>query len=213
MGDRDDPTAQLPETLEVGNSRPPAGRPPARWWRDSAAILVLLVGVALGAVAVLVWQDRAGSPPPADSDDQRSQPFDEHAVELILLRTVPPETPQGKAAAETDELHVAGAILLSGIVTSTVWEINDTSHGLDVRSPSLPVTVTPATRYQFLTLRIVVRDCKKATRWRPAAGTRPFTVAWRDEGGKEHLDRAGDFDLPVATSFAHHIAAECTSNR
>jgi len=59
----------------------------------------------------------------------------------------------------------------------------------------------------LLDLQVIVGDCKAATRWTPK--DRPFTIAWRDEYGREHLDRAGDFDRAMATALIRHINAVC----
>ena len=58
-------------------------------------------------------------------------------------------------------LRIGGAVILSGVVTSTVLRIEG--------------------------------------RWRPV--DRPFLVFWRDEYGKKHLDRAGDFSWSVSKAM------------
>lgn len=121
----------------------------------------------------------------------------------MLIEAVPPRT----QASETRPLQVDGAFLLSGTVTSTVLSINNPDDSLDVRTPALPVTVSPTARFQAVSLRIVVRDCKVANRWTPAG--RPFSITWRDEYGKEHMDSAGDFDRSMADSLVRYVDAVC----
>ncbi len=125
----------------------------------------------------------------------------------MLLEAVPPRTHPSSRESEISPLRVDGAFLLSGLVTSTVVRINNPDHSLDVRAAALPVTVSPTARFQPVSLEIMVRDCKAATRWTPV--DRPFTITWRDEDGKEHLDRAGDFDESMASSLVRYIDAAC----
>lgn len=199
MRDPDDDTAQQPtETLQVGPSRPPSfQKVPTKWRPHAVAFLAFVLGVAAGAGAVLWWQAR-----PAPS------PFrpDEHAVELMLFEAVPPRTHPTGWETDNSPLHVNGALLLSGAVTSTVLGI-DSPDSLDVRAPALPLTVSPTGRYQSVTLQINVRDCEAALRWTP--GDRPFTITWRDEYGRVHEDRAGDFDRSMAVSLVRYIDAMC----
>ena len=199
MRDPDDDTAQQPtETLQVGPSRPPSfQKVPTKWRPHAVAFLAFVLGVAAGAGAVLWWQAR-----PAPS------PFrpDEHAVELMLFEAVPPRTHPTGWETDNSPLHVNGALLLSGAVTSTVLGI-DSPDSLDVRAPALPLTVSPTGRYQSVTLQIIVRDCEAALRWTP--GDRPFTITWRDEYGRVHEDRAGDFDRSIAVSLVRYIDAMC----
>jgi hypothetical protein len=77
-----------------------------------------------------------------------------------------------------------------------------------VRVPALPVTVSPTARYQSVELRLVVRDCRAASRWALDVD-RPFTIAWRDEDGRVHLDRAGDFDRSLAIPLLRYIDSSC----
>jgi hypothetical protein len=147
---------------------------------------------------VLWWQARP-APPPFRAD--------EHAVELMLFEAVPPRTHPSGGESEISPLQVDSAFLLSGAVTSTVLTISNPDHSLDVRAPALPVTVSPTARFQSVNLKIIVRDCKAATRWTPV--DRPFIITWRDEYGKRHLDRAGDFDKSMATSLIRYIDAVC----
>lgn len=147
---------------------------------------------------MLWWQARP-APPPVHAD--------EHAVELMLFEAVPPRRHPSGWVSEISPLQVDSAFLLSGALTSTVLEIDNPDHGLDVRAPALPVTVSPTARFQSVDLKIVVRDCKAATRWTPV--DRPFTITWRDERGGEHLDRAGDFDRSMASSLVRYIDAVC----
>jgi hypothetical protein len=163
----------------------------------------LVLGVAAGAGAVLAWQDPPAPPQPVPP------PFriDEHAVELMLFEVVPPRTHPSRWASENSPLQVDSAVFLSGAVTSTVLEVNNLGRGLDVRAPALPVRVSPTARFQSVNLEIIVRDCKAASRWTPA--DRPFTITWRDEHGRRHLDRAGDFDRSMASSMINYIDAVC----
>jgi hypothetical protein len=189
---------QPTETLQVGSSRPPLLE--NRWRRPAAAFLAFVVGVAAGGGAVLWWQAEPEPPPP-------SRP-DEHAVELILFEAEPSRTHPGGAESETSPLQVDGAVLLSGLVTSTVLGIG-LGDGLDVRAPGLPATVSPTDRFQSVNLMILVRDCKVATQWTP--GDRPFTIRWRDDFGRAHLDRAGDFGTTMANSLIRYIDGACAS--
>ncbi len=132
---------------------------------------------------------------------------DEHAVELVLLETDPPRTPRTGAESEASPLHVDGALLLSGVVASTVLTIDTPGRGLVVRIRALPVTVTPTARLRPVRLRIAVRDCEVASRWTPA--DRPFTITWRDEYDQEHTDRAGDFGMAMAVSLKRYVEAVC----
>lgn len=125
----------------------------------------------------------------------------------MLLEVVPPRTQPSGSGAEDSSLRVDSALFLAGAVTSTVLGVDNLDRGLDVRAPALPVTVSPTARFRSVDLEIIVRDCRAATRWTPV--DRPFTITWRDEEGKRHLDRAGDFDRPMARSLIHHIRAMC----
>jgi hypothetical protein len=131
----------------------------------------------------------------------------------MLFEAAPPRTHPSGREPDISPLHIKSAVLLSGAVTSTVLAINSPEASLDVRAPALPVIVTPTARIQSVNLKIIVQDCKAATRWTPA--DRPFTITWRDEHGREHLDRAGDFDRPMARSLIRNIEAVCgnTLNR
>ena len=196
-----DQTARPPtETLDVGPARPPLlERLPTRRLTLAVCVVVFLLGAAAGAGTVLSSQDRPAEP--------RSVPADEHAVELVLFSADPPRTHPGDRTSDAGPLLVESAVLLSGVVTSTVLSIDSADPGLGVRAPALPVTVSPTARLRELELRIVVRDCKAAAVWPPV--DRPFTSTWRDEHGREHLDRAGDFDRTTARSLASHVDAVC----
>jgi hypothetical protein len=171
---------------------------PTQWRRHALAFRAFVLGVAAGGGAAMWWQA-----PPAPA------PFraDEHAVELLLFEAVPPRTLPREWESKNSPLRVDSAFLLSGAVTSTVLTISNADQSFDVRVPALPVTVSPTARFQLVKLEIIVRDCKAATRWAPA--DRPFTIAWRDEYGKRHLDRAGDFDKSMTSSLIHYIDALC----
>ena len=203
MRDPDDHTAQQPaETLQAGPLRPPFFQKiPPRWRRHTVALFALVLGIAAGGGAALWWQTEPAPAPP--------QQVDEHAVELVLFEAVPPETQPSGEASDVRVLRVDSAFLLSGVVASTVLTIDGPDQSLDVRAPALPVTVSPDARYQAVSLAIIVRDCKVATRWTPYA--RPFTITWRDEYGKEHLDSAGDFDRSMTDSLTRHIDAACAN--
>jgi hypothetical protein len=96
-------------------------------------------------------------------------------------------------------------------VTSTVLEIATPGDGLGVRAPALPLTVSPTRRLQSLDLTIVVRDCEAAARWTP--DDRPFTITWRDEYDRVHMDRAGDFDRSMARSLSRYVDTVCGNPR
>jgi len=162
------------------------------------AFLAFVLGVAAGGGAVLGWQAPPGPPP---------FQVDEHAVELILFEVVPRRTHPSGRGSENSPLQVDSALFLAGAVTSTVLGVEHLDRSLDVRAPALPVTVSPTARFQSVNLEIIVRDCKAASRWTPV--DRPFTITWRDEDGKRHLDRAGDFDRSMASSLIHYIDAVC----
>ncbi|MGH3359844.1 MAG: hypothetical protein ACRDO7_13670, partial [Nocardioidaceae bacterium] len=167
-------------------------------WRHRAVVVIAFVsGVAACGGAVLWWQARPTSP---------SFPADEHAVELLLLDAAPPRTP-ADGGSDVGSLHVDSAVFLSGVVTSTIVRVESPDESLDVRAPALPVTVSTTGRFQSVDLTIIVRDCTAATRWTPV--DRPFTITWRDEYGKVHTDRAGDFDGSVGTSLVRSIDAAC----
>lgn len=195
-----DTAEQSPETLRVGPSRPPLFHEVPPIWRQRVVALLAFVlgGVAAGGGAVLWWQARPAPSPPLR--------FDEHAVELILFEAVPSRTPPSGSESANNPLQVDSALLLSGLLTSTVLSI-DSPDSLDVRAPALPVTVSPDGRFRSISLKIMVRDCKAAARWTPS--DRPFTISWRDEYGKVHLDRAGDFDRSMARSLIRYIEAVC----
>jgi hypothetical protein len=200
--DPEDDTAQQPtERLEVGRSRPSLlEKLPARWRPHAWALLAFVLGIAVGAGAMLWRQDRP---------ETRPSRVDEHDVELMLFDAVaPPTGPTGWASG--GPLRVKGALLLSGAVTSTVSRIDPPDPGLDVLAPALPVTVSPADRFQPVSLKIIVRDCTAASRWTP--GDRPFTIIWRDEYGKEHLDRGGDFGRSMANALVRYIEAVCDNS-
>lgn len=163
------------------------------------AVLVFALGVAAGVGAVLEWQEPEPRPAPSRSH------VDEHAVELLLFEAVTPRT--DRARNESAPLHVDGAVLLSGAVTSTVLRVKTLDPSVGIRAPGLPVTVSPTARLRSVDLEIVVHDCTAARGWTP--GDRPFTVTWRDEHGRSHLDRAGDFDRAMARSLVTYVDAVC----
>lgn len=201
MRDQDDDIALQPaETLESGPARPSLFSRVAFPWRQPvAALLAFMLGVAACAGTVLWWQGRP-EPPPFRAD--------RHDVALILFEAEPLRTPASGRYAENRPLQVGSAVLLSGPLTSTILRIGSpTSLGLGVRAPALPVTVSPARRFRSVSLQIIVRDCRSATRWTPR--DRPFTIRWRDEYGKLHDDRAGDFDGSLARALLRYIAAVC----
>ncbi len=189
------------EALEGGPSRPPLGEKWPVGWRLGAALLGFVLGVAVGGGAVL-W--RQARPEPAALWP------DEHAVELVLFQAVHPESNPSGRGREVSPLEVDGALLLSGLVTSTVLDIGVPGDRLNVRVPALPATVSPTSRFQAVTLEVSVQDCRAATQWTP--GDRPFTITWRDESGRVHMDRAGDFGGSMATSFTRYIEVACDNH-
>jgi len=195
--DPDDGTTEGPtETLQAGPSRPPLFPSlPARWRQRAAAPVALVLGVVAGAGTVLWWQLEP-APTPFRAD--------EHDVELILFEAV--RNPGG-TGSEAGPLRIDGALLLSGTVASTVSRIETTAPSLDVRAPTLPVTVSPTDRFRSVELWISVRDCETATSWAPT--DRPFTIAWRDEFDMAHTDRAGDFDRTIANALLRYIDEVC----
>ena len=187
------------ETLEGGSGRPPAWeRISPRWRLRVVSLLVFVLGVAAGVSAV-VWRQTGPEPGPSRGD--------EHAVELVLFQALPTGSSPSGREPRVHPLYIDGAILLSGLVTSTIVSITASGIGLNVRVPALPVTVSPTARLHELALRITVRECKAAARWTPRE--RPFAVSWRDEYGQVHLDRAGDFGPSVAESMSRYIHAVC----
>ncbi len=147
----------------------------------------------------MLWTRGQPAPPPIQAD--------EHAVELVLFEAEPPRTYPSGRESDIAPLQVDGALLLSGLVTSTVLGIGVLDGSLDVRARALPVTVSPTGRYQSVNLKISVRDCKAATGWTP--GDRPFSLRWRDEYGQAHFDKAGDFGRSLASSLSRYIDAVC----
>lgn len=195
----DEAVPQPTETLQSGPRRPPLWeRVPAEWQPRVAALLAFVLGVAVGVGAVVTRQK---PPEPA--------PFrvDEHAVELVLFQAVPTGSDPSGREVPVGPLHVDSGLLLSGLVTSTISAITMSAGGLDVRVPALPVTVSPTGRFQEVAVKVIVRDCGDAMRWTPI--DRPFAITWRDEYGREHNDRAGDFGPAVATSLARYILSVC----
>jgi hypothetical protein len=176
---------------------------PTQWRQPAVAFLAFVLGLAAGGQAVLGWQAPPAPPRPAPPPF----PVDEHAVELVLFEVVPPRTHPNGWESENSPLQVDSAVFLSGAATSTVFGVDSLDRSLDVRAPALPVTVSQTARFQSVNLEIIVRDCKAASRWTPV--DRPFTITWRDEHGRRHLDRAGDFDRSMASSFIHYIDAVC----
>ena len=204
MGEFDGhPARPPPETLQGGPSRPSwLDAIPSSWRPRALVVLAFLVGVAVGGGALFWWQGRPVPPSTAERPDPLSL-LDEHAVELVLFRAT--SSPPAGAGSTPAPLRVGGAVILSGVVTSTVSRIESTS--LEIRAAALPVTVSPSTRFQVIELEITVQDCPAAARWRPT--DRPLLIVWRDEYGKEHLDRAGDFNRSASRSVVRYIAAVC----
>ena len=128
-------------------------------------------------------------------------------MELLLVDASPSRAHHDAQQSGSSALQVEGALLLSGVVTSTVLEIGALGGSVEVRAPALPLTVSPTVRFQSVGLSILVRDCNAAIGW--ATGDRPFTIRWRDEYGKAHLDRAGDFGRSMARSLIRYTDAVC----
>ena len=187
------------ETLEAGSDRSSAwDRLAPRWRRRVVVLLAFVLGVAAG-VGALVWRQAGPEPRPPR--------VDEHDVELVLFRALPTG---GRPSERARPLTIEGAILLSGLVTSTIVSITASGDGLGVRVSALPVTVSPTARLREVALQLTVRDCKAAARWAPS--DRPFTISWRDELGQEHLDRAGDLGRSVSGSITRYIQAVCDTS-
>lgn len=187
------------ETLEAGSDRPSAwDRFPPRWRFRVLALLAFVLGVAAGVSAV-VWRQAGPEPSPSRTD--------EHAVELVLFKALPTGSRLSDRYLPTRHLYIDGAILLSGLVTSTIVSITASGNGLHVRVPALPVTVSPTARLREVVLQITVRECKAAASW--TRRQRPFVVSWRDEYGQDHLDRAGDSGPSLTKSITRYIDAVC----
>ncbi len=195
MRDPDDGSTEgATERLQAGPSRPPLFPPlPVRWRLRAAAAGVFALGVAAGVGTKLWWQEDPETPPRFRGDD--------HSVELVLFEAVAPD--------DTGPLLVRGALLLSGSITSTVSSIELLGKSVDIRTPRLPVTVSPSDRFQSFTMRITVSDCEVAGRWGPA--DRPFVIEWQDGLDREHTDRAGDFDRSIANELLRYIDVVCGS--
>jgi hypothetical protein len=176
-------------------------RIPAKWRPPAAFLVAFVLGVTAGVGAVL-WQQTEPEPVPFRAD--------EHAVELVLFQEVSARTHPTEHEPQAGPLHVNSALLLSGLVTSTIVAITAPGSGLDVRVPALPVTVSPTGRLHEVALKVIVRDCNAAMRWIP--GDRPFAITWRDEYGRVHMDRAGDFGLAIADSFTRYINVVCDNS-
>jgi hypothetical protein len=172
---------------------------PAKWQQPAVAFVAFLLGLVAGGGADL-WR-QAGPAPPAFR-------LDEHDVELVLIEAEAPRVHPERRGLGVSPQEVDGALLLSGGLTSTVFEIGALDRSLEIRAPSLPATVSPTSRLQPVSFEIIVRDCKAASRWEP--GDRPFTIRWRDKYGA-HLDRAGDFGRPMANSLIRYIDAVCAN--
>ena len=188
MGDPDDGT----ETVQAGPARPPLLPPlPDRWRGRLTTVAACAFGLVLGGAAVLWWRDEPTPAPRVRAD--------EHDVELVLFEV---RSPTGTARP----LRVDGAVLLSGTVASTVTGI-ETSGGIDVLAPELPVTVAPKDRFRTVGLRVSVTDCERARRWEPS--DRPFTITWQDEFDREHTDRAGDLSEETGDALRRYVDAVC----
>jgi hypothetical protein len=194
-----DAAQQATETLQVGASGQRSSEKGPTSRRQVAVVLAFIVGVAVGGGALLRWQARPAEP---------AFHGDEHAVELVLFAAAPAGSRAGRSGSHADPLHVDGGVLLSGSVTSTVLRISTPGRSLGVRAPALPVTVSPTARFRSVELRLTVRDCRAASRWALDVD-RPFTIAWRDEDGRVHLDRAGDFDRSLAISLVGYVDSSC----
>jgi hypothetical protein len=189
------------DRLHVGPSRPAwfEKAPLHPSFRQTAlALLLLAIGTAIGGAVASWWH-----PPP----EPRPTHVDEHAIELVLFDAVSPVLRPQDQETDVGPLRVDGGLLLTGGVAVTVLEIGAPDPGLEVRAPALPASVSPSARFQTLSLRIDVRDCTSASRWTP--GGRPFTISWRDEYGRSHLDKAGDSEPSMATSLTQYISAVC----
>ena len=161
-------------------------------------LLALALGVAAGASAVHRW---GAEPAPSAFS------VDEHDVELLLFEATPARNPRRGQGTDAGPLRVHAAIFLSGAQTSTVTTINNPGGGLDVRAVGLPVEVSSDARFRSIDLAISVRDCAAATGWTPV--DRPFRIAWRDDDGREHVDRGGDFDRTFARALVDYIDLAC----
>jgi len=208
-GPGDDTWQQPTETLQGGPSRPSlVEKVPPPWWRPAAAVAGFVLGVVAGVGGVLGWQ--VGLEPPQDAPPVVERPpfrSHEHGVELLLTHAAPAQSGPGGRASGIGPLHVDSVLLLLGRDPINVLRVSGLGRSLRVRARALPVTVSPAARFRWIRLEVVVRDCTRPAGWGP--GDRPFFIVWRDEEGLEHSDRVGDFDRSVARSLNRYVRAVC----
>ncbi|UPK75598.1 hypothetical protein MU582_02870 [Nocardioidaceae bacterium SCSIO 66511] len=158
----------------------------------------LILGAAAGVGAVLWLEDE----PKPDAHVPH-----EHAVELVLLGQSASRVTQTAEPPIRGVVAVDAAVLLSGAVTSTVTDIKNLDRRLAVRAEGLPLTVSPADRFQLVDLEVKVRDCTAASN--DESLDLPFTIAWRDEYGREHTDSAGDMNGAIRRELTGFIDQAC----
>lgn len=196
---------EVSETLRGGPARPPLfERIPVR--RRLPLVAVLAFALGAGGAGALVVGRQATSPPVQNSSSEPGS-FDEHDVELILFQASRARPRGGSSQSRGRVVHLESAVFLSGGLTSTILTVEALEPSLDIRASALPVTISPSNRYQLIALEIIIRDCEAANEWTPA--DRPFFITWRDELGKEHLDRAGEFNPTTATSLTREVNNAC----
>jgi len=186
------------ETIELGSPRGLSWKLHPTWRRRGAVILSVAVGVAAGAAAVLMWNDRYDDRP---SESQRSAPAPALArVRLVL---------DGVSSGSRDRYLSIEAVLLHdrGSGTATVRRIHRPGTSLSIRVPDLPVTLSANHPYERVHVRIAPRDCVLATEWTPSA--QPLTLSWEDEHGTLRSGIGGDHDAPIELSLIRHMSAVC----
>jgi hypothetical protein len=186
------------ETLEMGSPRGLEKMHPA-WRRRGAVLLSVAVGVAVGAGAVLRWNDH---------DDDR--PFDTQRAASAAAQTPVSLVLAGVSSAAPRDRYVSiDAVLLhdGGPGTATVKRIHRPGTTLSIRVPDLPVTLSANHPYERVQVRLAPGDCVLATEWTPSA--RPLTLRWEDEHGRSRSGTGGDHDAPIELSLIRHMNAVC----
>ena len=187
------------ETLEAGGSSRRLGErlhPASRCW--GAVFLSVVVGVVVGAGAVLGWNDQPDDRP---LEGRRSASAATTPVRLVL-GGVSAGAPRGRY------LSLDGVLLHDrGPGTATVRRIHRPGTSLSIRAPDLPVTLSVNHPYERVRLRVAPRDCVLATEWTPSA--RPLTLIWEDEHGQVRSGIGGEHDARIELSLIQHMGAAC----